>query len=546
MTDALNPDRKEKLSSFLDQEAPSTDFTETEHLLKDSFGAQLHYRNLESVSRACQQTGVPIQEHDDFLSLLMARVDGLEQDSDVEDPECLSAWLDGQYDIDSEDLARSETASAVVRNMRSLSQALQALPQPEASLNFPEQVLERIECSIYPDLSSLSAFYDQQPLAEGEVPLDAELLSVTAQEHLSNYETLSHALAHLSVPQPVDFAQRVLAALPEPAFSADFEFCSAYFDEEANAALDSVPEFSVELSNIQKLSTSLQALPEHLASENFLASVMQRVDELVDFELVSAVFDGELKRDVSEASSSLHDLSILSHAIQNLPLFKATEGFADSVMQAIDGPFNFEMLSAAFDGEEKMELYGVDSRQKDLQVLSRALKNLPQFEAPVDFVQGVLAAVDDQPEFEGLSAHFDGALSGSEEQKMSVLAESHPEMKQIHALSRAIQALPQPQPSGDFVARVMLATEQTHKVRLFALPSLLQTRWGQLVAGFAIFGVLALITQSLLTGTEEVASVPGNVIVQVQYQAEDMLFEDVLEDSLENVAENDYNLLIGG
>lgn len=553
MTDALNPKRKQDLSSYLDQETGAE--AEFQQFLTENFSAQVHYRNLESVSRACQQHGAPIQEHDDFLSRLMGKIDTVEQESEYEDPECLSAWLDGQQELESAQIEASEYARTRVQNMRGLSAALQALPQPQAPEYFVTQVMEAVDHHQSPSLETLSAFYDHETQFQAVHLLDSETLNESQQTHLQNFASLSQALAHLNVPQAKpEFSAQVMAALlpQEGTETEDFESLSALLDGETNFETPSHPNWQ----NLQRLSQALQTLPNPEAPAGFAAQVMQAIDGVVDFAKLSASFDGENDSEPLETEARWQDLNALSKALQNLPQPQAPADFAAQVMQTIDQRFDFAKLSEAYDqaidqasNQEDMELYQTHPRLKDLQCLSQALQHLPQFEAPEGFAQRVLAAAEEAPDFQTLSAYYDGALEKVEcDQLETVLANGNGrrEWQQLQTLSQALKALPQPEAPSDFTLRVMLATEQTHKKTLFALPSLLRTRAGQLVAGLALFGVLVLLSQTLLKGTEEIANVPGNQIVQVKYQAEDMLFQDVLDDSLENNSELDYNLLIGG
>lgn len=545
MSDALNPKGREWLSSRLDHEI---DEQFGEALVQDNFTAQVHYRNLESVSRATQQAGIPAAKPaDDFLSRIMGAIDGLEQQDPAEDFEVLSAHYDGEWELESETL--STQACDTQAWMQTLGQAMRQLPVPAPSADFVTAVMHSLEQVVSPGFETVSALYDQEFSFSEARCLQGTELPATAQTYFQNCQTLSSALKALPTPAcSQDFAQRVLAALPAEA--PDFESLSAYYDQEVNLKLT---QPSALLQNFVQLSASLAALPVMQAPAGFLEQVMQAVDELdlaasqpeVDFETLSAAFDGEAELD-SVFEPQLQPLDRLSAALAALPQPEAPADFALKVMQAIES--DFAELSAHYDGESSADLTETQQAQQPLLVsLSTAFAQLPEFEAAADFAAKVMQKIEALPSFEDLSAHYDGELKTG-------LNVSEEQMQPLRALSQALAALPQPQAPADFVARVMLATEQHQKAKLFALPGLFKTRLGQVAAGLALFGMLALSTQLLQpTGPGTTVAVTEQNIVPVQYQAEDMLFsnpevETVIGDTLEleQTPENDYNLWIGG
>ena len=539
MSDALDPTRKEALSSHLDHEnlPDSADTQDAASLIHESFSAQLHYRNLESVSRATQQAGAPVLPAPDFLSRIMGAIDGLEQEDPCDDFEVLSAWSDGEWELETV----TETAEATRQTIRTLSSALAKLPTPAAPQGFADRVMAAVEQTRQPQPETLSALYDAETrFAEVRVLQTADL-PAAAQTRLQNFKILSGALRRLTPPQaPSDFARRVMAALPQP--SVTLESLSAHYDLEANLEL---PESPTLLQNFSVLSRALQALPQPEAPTGFAAGIMQRI-ESAEFEAVSSLHDGEAESgELSELQQvRLTQLTALSAGFAALPQVTAPADFAARVAMAIEA--DFAQLSASHDGEAGLEVAS-EPRLDLLVALSAGFAALPEVQAPAGFAATVMQAIDALPDFETLSAVFDGELQ-------SPLKISDQQLQPLRALSSALAALPQPEAPNDFVARVMLATEQSSKRQLFALPKLFQTRLVQVAAGFAIFGIIAtvsfnLINQPIDPGTD-VAQVP---VVQVQYAPEDMLFSNpkvrtVMDDTLEveNSTENDYNLWIGG
>lgn len=423
MTDTFDPRRNTDISSFLDQEAPAGE--DTRQLLETSFGAQVHYRNVENISRACQQQGVPVGQHAGFLDRLMGALDGIEQIAETEDFECLSAWHDGMHPIEDEVALEQAPAQTCLQNIRSLGQAMQALPQMQA---------------------------------------------------------------------PTDFVDTVMATLPQ----------------------DQHPE------NERRLSAALQALPQMQAPEGFAERVMQAIAQ---------------QESLAETNTQR-----LAAALQALPQPEALEGFAQQVMQRIDS-------------------LAQDTQSQNHQRLASALQALPQIQAPADFAARVMQQIDtlQQPVSaetkENLSAYLDGELSEHESRQTLETLQANPvlsqQYRQHQQLSAALQALPRPEAASDFVAKVMLATEQAAKPKLFALPWLMRSRAGQMVAGFGLFGLLVMLSQTLINSTQgptEVATGPQVQIIQVEHQPEDLLFTDMIDmdNVLEHVAEEDYNLWIGG
>jgi len=274
MTDhTLDPKRKTELSSFLDQETPSGAHQETQNLLGASFGAQVHYRNLESISRACQQHGAEIGSHGNFLGRLMGALDSVEQLDENEDFECLSAWLDGAESLDAQAVAESAIAQTHLQNIQHLSQALQALPQPQAPAHFVAELMAQLEPSANQQI--LSRALQALPTPQASSDFAAQVMARIENE--ATPDALSRALQALPSPQaPEHFAAQVMAqieALTAHETVSDFETLSAYQDGELQDA-DQRHLNTQALKPIQALSAAMQHLPQPEAPVDFVARVM--------------------------------------------------------------------------------------------------------------------------------------------------------------------------------------------------------------------------------------------------------------------------------
>lgn len=164
-------------------ENPDTPLTSAtpEHTLSQRLDAEVQTRNQESVSRACQQAAGPAAASPDFLSRLMGALDSVEQDSEYEDFETLSAWHDDAFDLDPIQLAETAAAQPQLAALQQLSQAFQALPTIAAPAGFADKVMA--------------------------------ILPAITETH--NLNALSHALKALpAIEAPAGFAEQVMAALP--------------------------------------------------------------------------------------------------------------------------------------------------------------------------------------------------------------------------------------------------------------------------------------------------------------------------------------------
>ncbi|MGV3524633.1 MAG: hypothetical protein ACO1RX_10420 [Candidatus Sericytochromatia bacterium] len=391
-------------------------------------------------------------------------------------------------------LSKRLDAEVQTRNQDSVSRACQqaAGPAAAASPDFLSRLMGALDSveqdNEYEDFETLSAWHDDA------FELDPVQLAGTpaAQPQLNALKQLSQAFQALPVmAAPAGFADKVMAALP--AFT--------------------------ETHNHQALSQALQALPSIEAPAGFAERVM-------------AVLPADLDMAQNQAA--------LGEALRALPGMEAPLGFAERVMAALPADLNVAHNEA---------------------VLAQALKALPAIEAPAGFVAKVMAALPSESAVTERNIQVLGealralpvlaAPAGFAERVMAALpSESEITEHNARVLGNALRALPQPEVPTDFVARVMVATERAGKARLFALPAVLRTRTGQMVAGLALFGMLALLSQNLLNntggGNSGMAAVPSDHIVQVEYQAEDVLFESTWDSEVDNSFENNYNQMIGG
>lgn len=544
MKDALTPDDREVLSSYLDHETEKN--TDIESQLTQSFSAQVHFRNLEALSRASQQQQPTHTGSADFLSRLMFAVEDLEQEDPTADLECVSAWYDQEFELDR---AEVMTQSAEwVQNLSSLTQAIRALPQAEATTDFSAKVMQAIAVTLEPSYETLSASFDKANQFQDVREFSAADRKPSTQTHLRNLKNMSRAIQRLNVPAAsAGFAEQVRQALPQRA--QDLSDLSAWYDQEANFETKPDTPWQEQFKQLSQLFTQAKT---YEGSPDFIAGLNQRLD---DIDQVSIQWNENMVN--------------LTQALQALPSPQAPANFVSNLMNKIDGlaaDLNYESQSAIYDNEQA----GVLSTQQSQSfvVLTQALRALPQQQAPTGFAEQVMQAIDAQADFETLSAWHDQELDTITSQLLEQNGQqTRLDLKHIQTLSKAIQALPQKEAPQNFLARVMLATEQetlapASKAKLFALPGILGTFMGQMAAAFAIFGVLVMVSQIMLDQSQPrttgvTAAVPSNYIVQVEHQPEDLLFSSnvntlsvdsslVMEATLENVSEIDYNLMIGG
>ncbi len=344
------------LSAYLDQELTDADAIHVQQGLGESLPALVEVRNMESLTRACQnlsQTSSPSS----FEDSLFARLDALgwEQEDPAEDFENLSAYSDGE-DIP-EDVFDSPPSSEIalthVHNLKVLAQAIQTLPTPEMNVaDFAERLMAFLPEPVELNLSDLSAVYDQQEL-------EPEMLSEVACATLKNFSVLTRSLQALPVPAASADFYTQLESLLDTCDELSFETLSAGFDEQEVLSVEMVkhPLARQHSHNFSVLSQALQALSTPAASESFAQGLMARLDSIEiapEFELVSAHFDQDLELSAqqlgdAEVQTELQNLQVLSQALKALPLTEASPAFMQQLSAQLD----------AVDSQQKKQIFAL-------------------------------------------------------------------------------------------------------------------------------------------------------------------------------------------
>jgi hypothetical protein len=396
-----------------------------------------------------------------------------------------------------------------VRNMESLSRACKNLSQTPPSMDFESSLFARLDALDWAQEDPQEDFENLSAYTDGEWQPEETPASESAEIHLHNLAILSQTfklLPPVSDDVHTDFAERLMAVLPEPS-PLSFTDLSAIYDQE-QAEPDLLSETAcLTLRSFAGLTQAMQALPQAEPSANFFSDLEALLDtsDSLSFEDISASHDQEA--DLFEtlqahpvARQDLHNLQILSQAMQALPAPVAPDNFIDKLMSRIEQQ-------------------------------------------------------EQTPSFEALSAHFDQPESAllSETELARPQAQKH--LHNLKAVSGALQELPSPQASPAFLDKLsghLNAVEKQQKKKIFAVPSFMKGRYARMVAGIAFFGLLVSFSQQMLENqmapTQEAgtaAVIPTDHVVRLENQAEDELFIN-LGDSLEDLTDNDYNNLIEG
>jgi len=340
------------LSAYLDQELTDTDAIHVQQGLGESLPALVEVRNMESLTRACQnlsQTPSPSR----FEDSLFARLDALgwEQEDPADDFENLSAYSDGE-EIP-EEAPSSETAQTHLHNLNVLAQAIQTLPTPEInSADFAERLMAFLPEPIELTLSDLSAVYDQQEL-------EPDVLSEVACATLKNFSVLTRSLQALPVPAASAEFYTQLESLLDTCDELSFETLSAGFDEHEVLSVEMAkhPLARQHSHNFSVLSQALQALPTPVASESFAQGLLARLDSIEiapEFELVSACFDQDLELSAqqlgdAQVQTELQNIQALSQALKALPLTEASPAFLQRLSAQLD----------AVDSQQKKQIFAL-------------------------------------------------------------------------------------------------------------------------------------------------------------------------------------------
>ncbi len=298
-------------------------------------------------------------------------------------------------------------------------------------------------------------------------------------------------------------------------------------------------------TTVQKACAEMIEEPVSFQGNDFLGGIFAQIENIEpdnpaeDTECLSAWIDNEMTLTDEELADSALALPYqvqhhhLTAALQALPVPELALDFADTVMERIDATQDSKAFAP----------------------ITEALQALSVPAPSIDFMNNLMERIDTEaaeafaPIAEALQALPVPELSADFAAQVMNRLDST-DSDNFAPIAQALQSLSVPEISTDFVARVMLATESLNapqKAKLFALPTLWQNKWGQMVAAVTVFGLLLLVSQNLLQTSSTVAqNIPSDRIVQVEYAPEAELFDDVLNTSLENNSGDDYNLLIGG
>jgi hypothetical protein len=298
-------------------------------------------------------------------------------------------------------------------------------------------------------------------------------------------------------------------------------------------------------TTVQKACAEMAEASQPFQDNDFLGGIFAQIENLEpdnpadDAECLSAWVDSEMMLTEEELADSALALPYqrqyhhLSAALQALPVPELALDFAEQVMERIDATQDSKAFAP----------------------ITEALQALSVPTPSIDFMDNLMERIDTEaseafaPIAEALQALPVPELSADFAAQVMNRLDSV-DSDSFAPIAEALQALPVPEISTDFVARVMLATESLNapqKAKLFALPTLWQNKWGQMVAAVAVFGLLLLVSQNLLQTSSTVAqNIPSDRIVQVEYAPEAEFFDDVMNTPLENTPGDDYNLLIGG
>lgn len=342
----------DELSAYLDQELTDIHAIQVQQSLGESLPALVEVRNMESLTRACQNLSqTPTSTH--FEDSLFARLDALgwEQEDPSEDFENLSAYSDGEDVLES--LPSSEIAQTHLHNLQVLAHAIQALPLPDvAATDFAERLMAVLPEPTELNLEALSAVYDQETL-------EPDMLSEANGLILKNLAILTCSLQALPVPVPSEGFLTQLEALLDTCDELSLEDLSAVYDqaEAQSAAPVQHPVAREYQHNFSVLSQALQALPTPVASDDFANRLMARLDAieiLPEFEGVSAHFDQAFELSPEHLSdqtvqTELQNIQVLSQALKALPLTEASPAFLQRLSARLD----------AVDAQQKKQIFAL-------------------------------------------------------------------------------------------------------------------------------------------------------------------------------------------
>jgi negative regulator of sigma E activity len=340
-----------------------------------------------------------------------------------------------------------------------------------------------------------------------------------------------------------------------------FETLSAYYDGELSEVESQQVLASshtrIHLHNMRVVTGELQALPEYQPSMGFLDNLLQTISSTPTFAELSAYYDGEnpeAEASVSgaEAQIHLHNMRVVTGELQALPEYQPSMGFLDNLLQTINNTPTFAELSAYYDGENPEAEASVSGAEAqihlhNMRVVTGELQALPEYQPSMGFLDNLLQTINSTPTFAELSAYYDGENPEAEASVSGAEAQIH--LHNMKVVTGELQALPEYQPSADFLARLTRELDiNTSPQKVFALPQVAWLKnYGRMVAGVAMFGLLAIAGNYFMnTQGTTTAQVPTEYIVELENQSEDAIFSEDLVGSIETVSDDGYNQLIGG
>ncbi len=301
----MTPNEDHLLSSFLDQELSGEELHAADAMVKEQFEAQVQYRNMSTVSKACQENLDPPQSGgDDFLGSLFSKIEHLEQENPAEDLECLSAWVDSEFELTPDELETSEVAEVYAQQTHALQLAMQDLPMPAFSENFAERVMQRIDAEQTSETEDSFA-----PIAQAMQQLEVPVLS----EDFANAVMNRIEVRENEIFAPV---QQALQDLSVPALSENFAHqLMARIDAETTAAAE---------DPFAPVAEALQSLPVPELSSDFVLKVMMATESVATAPEGPKLFALPLRQRWGQMVAAIAIFGVLLLVSQNLQTSETT------------------------------------------------------------------------------------------------------------------------------------------------------------------------------------------------------------------------------
>lgn len=451
------------------------------------------------------------------------------------DTELLSAYFDGELPLPEQQAIRQHVEDCLVcqvlyRNMATVAQTCQAFSVPAASENFMAQLLAQLPPAMaHPTATTLSAYYDHSLTTDEQSQMTEHVQTCEAcQQIVQQYSQLSHQIQTLPVPTAsTDFMSTLLSKL-EP-IHPTLAMLSAFYDQQLEGAqADEVAGHVADctacersLQQLTQVQQSLQQLPVPTASASFMDNLFGRID--------------------AEAKAAWHpDPEMLS-------------GYHDDALAPAE--LKTVAMHMATCGECQQQLAQLQQLTTSMAALPMAVMVSP------DFMSQLLANVDaaQHPTTEVLSAYHDEVLDFAERPAIKAhvanCSACQVQLANFNQLGAALQALPQPVFSVDFLSRLeaqLPVQAVTPTVKILSFGAVLRSRYSRMVAGIVAFGVLATVAvQTMKPEPTDIAEQNlTEQILPVQYRSEDELFVSDMDtfspENLENPVQDDYTKLLGG